>query len=215
MTKKISIADLRRDYSQHQLSESDVDPDPIRQFEKWFHETIEAELPEPNAMSLATVDAGGKPSLRIVLLKDVDERGFTFYTNYQSRKGEQLLQNPHAALTFHWVELERQVRIEGIVERVDEADSEAYFNVRPLKSRLGAIASAQSRPIASREALEQQFADAERQFGETPPRPAHWGGYRLKPTWIEFWQGRRSRLHDRVAYTLGSDGQWKRERLQP
>ena len=214
MTKKISIADLRRDYSQHQLSESDVDPDPIRQFEKWFHETIEAELPEPNAMSLATVDAGGKPSLRIVLLKDVDERGFTFYTNYQSRKGEQLLQNPHAALTFHWVELERQVRIEGIVERVDEADSEAYFNVRPLKSRLGAIASAQSRPIASREALEQQFADAERQFGETPPRPAHWGGYRLKPTWIEFWQG-RPRLHDRVAYTLGSDGQWKRERLQP
>ncbi len=215
MTKKISIADLRRDYSHHQLSESDVDPDPLKQFASWFHETLAAELPEPNAMSLATVDGEGKPSLRIVLLKDVDERGFTFYTNYQSRKGEQLLQNPHAALTFHWVELERQVRIEGIVERVDEADSEAYFNVRPLKSRLGAIASAQSRPIASREALEQQFADAERQFGEAPPRPAHWGGYRLKPTWIEFWQGRRSRLHDRVAYTLGRDGQWQRERLQP
>ena len=215
MTNKISIADLRRDYSQHQLSESDVDPDPIRQFSTWFHESVEAELPEPNAMGLATVDGEGRPSLRIVLLKDVDERGFTFYTNYQSRKGEQLLQNPHAALTFHWQALERQVRIEGTVERVDEADSDSYFHIRPLKSRLGAIASAQSRPIASREALEQQFADAEREYGDAPPRPAHWGGYRLKPTWIEFWQGRRSRLHDRVAYTLGSDGRWTRERLQP
>lgn len=215
MTDKISIADLRRDYSQHQLSEHDVDPDPIRQFSSWFHEAVAAELPEPNAMGLATVDADGKPSLRIVLLKDVDERGFTFYTNYESRKGGQLLQNPHAALTFHWTELERQVRIEGVVERVDEADSDSYFNIRPLKSRLGAIASAQSRPIASREALEQQFADAERRYGDTPPRPAHWGGYRLKPTWIEFWQGRRSRLHDRVVYTLGADGHWQRERWQP
>ncbi len=215
MTDKISIADLRRDYSQHQLSEHDVDPDPIRQFSSWFHEAVAAELPEPNAMGLATVDADGKPSLRIVLLKDVDERGFTFYTNYESRKGGQLLQNPHAALTFHWTELERQVRIEGVVERVDEADSDSYFNIRPLKSRLGAIASAQSRPIASREALEQQFADAERRYGDTPPRPAHWGGYRLKPTWIEFWQGRRSRLHDRVVYTLAANGQWQRERWQP
>ncbi len=215
MNHKLSIADLRRDYSQHELSEHDVDPDPIKQFARWFHETVAAELPEPNAMSLATVDAEGKPSLRIVLLKDVDERGFTFYTNYQSRKGEQLLHNPHAALTFHWVELERQVRIEGTVERVDAADSDAYFQIRPLKSRLGAIASAQSRPIASREALEQQFIDAERTHGDTPSRPAHWGGYRLTPTWIEFWQGRRSRLHDRVAYTLGSEGVWQRERLQP
>ena len=215
MTEKISIADLRRDYSQHQLSEHDVDPDPIRQFSGWFHEAVAAELPEPNAMGLATVNADGRPSLRIVLLKDVDERGFTFYTNYESRKGEQLLQNPHAALTFHWTALERQVRIEGIVERVAEAESDGYFNIRPLKSRLGAIASAQSRPIASREALEQQFAEAERQYGDTPPRPAHWGGYRLKPRWMEFWQGRRSRLHDRVVYTLGDDGQWRRERWQP
>jgi pyridoxamine 5'-phosphate oxidase len=215
MNTKISIADLRRDYSQHQLSEHDVDPDPIRQFATWFQETLAAELPEPNAMSLATVGADGKPSLRIVLLKDFDERGFTFYTNYQSRKGEQLLHNPHAALTFLWIELERQVRIEGTVERVADADSDSYFNIRPLKSRLGAIASAQSRPIDSRDTLEQQFTDAEREYGETPPRPAHWGGYRLKPTWIEFWQGRRSRLHDRVAYTLSSDGQWQRERLQP
>ncbi len=215
MNHKLSIADLRRDYSQHELSEHDVDPAPIKQFARWFHETVAAEWPEPNAMSLATVDAEGKPSLRIVLLKDVDERGFTFYTNYQSRKGEQLLHNPHAALTFHWVELERQVRIEGTVERVDAADSDAYFQIRPLKSRLGAIASAQSRPIASREALEQQFIDAERTHGDTPSRPAHWGGYRLTPTWIEFWQGRRSRLHDRVAYTLGSEGVWQRERLQP
>ncbi len=215
MTHKLSIADLRRDYSQHQLSEQEVDPDPIKQFASWFHEAVAAELPEPNAMGLATVNADGKPSLRIVLLKDVDERGFTFFTNYESRKGEQLLHNPHAALTFHWTELERQVRIEGKVERVDAAESDAYFQVRPLKSRLGAIASAQSRPIASRDALEQQFIDAERTHGDAPQRPAHWGGYRLTPTWIEFWQGRRSRLHDRVAYTLGSDGQWRRERLQP
>ncbi len=215
MTNKISIADLRLDYSQHSLSEHDVDPDPIRQFASWFHEAVKAELPEPNAMGLATVNAAGQPSLRIVLLKDFDERGFTFYTNYQSRKGEELLQNPHAALTFHWMALERQVRIEGTVERVAEADSDAYFQVRPVKSRLGAIASAQSRPIASREALEQQFADAEQQYGDTPPRPPHWGGYRLKPNWIEFWQGRRSRLHDRVVYTLSDEGNWQRERLQP
>lgn len=215
MTNKQSIAHLRHDYSQHSLSEHDVDPDPIRQFAIWFDEAVKAELPEPNAMGLATVDSDGKPSLRIVLLKDFDERGFTFYTNYQSRKGEQLLANPHAALTFHWLSLERQVRIEGTVERVAEADSDAYFAVRPIKSRLGAIASAQSRTIDSRESLEKQFTDAEQQYGDAPPRPPHWGGYRLRPTWIEFWQGRRSRLHDRVAYKPGSDGKWRRERLQP
>jgi pyridoxamine 5'-phosphate oxidase len=211
----MSIADLRRDYSHATLSELDVDPDPIRQFEQWFQQTLAAEVPEPNAMSLATVGKQGKPSLRIVLLKDVDARGFTWYTNYESRKGDDLLANPHAALTFHWIPLERQVRIEGRVEKVDATDSDAYFAIRPVKSRLGAIASAQSRPIESRELLEKRFAQAEAQHGDNPPRPAHWGGYRLIPEWIEFWQGRRSRLHDRIVYTRQPDGQWSRQRLQP
>ena len=215
MTNKLPIADLRRDYSHATLSEHEVDADPIRQFGHWFQQALEAQLHEPNAMGLATVDASGRPSLRIVLLKDFDERGFTFYTNYESRKGENLLQNPHAALTFHWHELERQVRIEGRVERVAAEESDAYYAIRPVKSRLGAHASAQSRPIESRARLEQQFHDAETTYGDQPPRPAHWGGYRLTPVWIEFWQGRRSRLHDRVAYTLQPDGRWTRERLQP
>jgi pyridoxamine 5'-phosphate oxidase len=215
MSKHISTADLRRDYSHATLSENEVDTDPIQQFGHWFHQALEAQLHEPNAMSLATVDASGRPSLRIVLLKDFDERGFTFYTNYQSRKGENLLQNPHAALTFHWHELERQVRIEGRVERVPAEESDAYYAIRPVKSRIGAHASMQSRPIASREQLEQQFHSAEATYGEQPPRPPHWGGYRLTPDWIEFWQGRRSRLHDRIAYTLQADGSWSRERLQP
>lgn len=215
MNNKISVADLRRDYSHASLSEHEVDADPFRQFEHWFHQAVEAQMPEPNAMSLATVAADGRPSLRIVLLKDFDARGFTFYTNYQSRKGENLLQNPQAAITFHWVELERQVRIEGRVERVAPEESDAYFAIRPVKSRIGAHASAQSRPIASREQLEQQFEQAAAQYGEQPPRPAHWGGYRLVPDWIEFWQGRRSRLHDRIVYTRQPDGSWARERLQP
>ena len=212
----MSIADLRRDYSHATLSEHEVSADPILQFDAWFKQTLAAEVPEPNAMSLATVGSNGRPSSRIVLLKDFDARGFTWYTNYESKKGHDLATHPFAALTFHWVELERQIRIEGSVERVAEADSEAYFQIRPIKSRLGAIASAQSQPIDSREHLEEKFAQVEAQYGDTPPpRPAHWGGYRLIPNWIEFWQGRRSRLHDRIVYTLEDDGQWSRQRLQP
>jgi pyridoxamine 5'-phosphate oxidase len=215
MNDKISVADLRRDYSHATLSEHEVDADPIRQFALWFSQAVKADMPEPNAMSLATVGSDGRPSLRIVLLKDFDERGFTFYTNYQSRKGEDLLKHPQAAITFHWIEIERQVRIEGRVERVAAGESDAYFNIRPVKSRIGAHASAQSRPIASREQLEQQFEEASAKFGDNPPRPDHWGGYRLVPDWMEFWQGRRSRLHDRIVYTREADGNWSRQRLQP
>jgi pyridoxamine 5'-phosphate oxidase len=211
----MSIADLRKDYSRASLTEADVDPDPIRQFSTWFRQALEAGIPEANAMSVATVGADGRPSSRILLIKDVDSAGFTWFTNYASRKGRELDLHPHAALLFHWVELERQVRIEGRVARLPDAESDAYFQSRPLKSRLGAIASAQSEPIASRDTLEQRFAEAEATHGEQPVRPAHWGGYRLVPDRIEFWQGRPSRLHDRILYTRGADGGWRRERLQP
>lgn len=211
----MSIADLRLEYSQATLSEHEVDADPIRQFANWFDAALAAEISEPNAMNLATIGKLGRPSARIVLLKDFDARGFTWYTNYSSRKGQDLLVHPYAAITFHWGELERQIRIEGTVERVSDEENDNYFSIRPIKSRLGAIASAQSMPIESRELLEQQFEEASEKFGDSPPRPAHWGGYRLKPDLLEFWQGRRSRLHDRVLYTLETNGNWQRSRLQP
>lgn len=211
----MSIADLRQEYTRASLSEDQVADDPIAQFSKWFDEARRSEVPEVNAMSVSTVSASGRPSSRILLLKDFDQRGFTWYTNYESRKGEELKQNPRAALLFFWQPLERQVRIEGMVERASAEESDAYFAKRPLGSRIGALASAQSRPISSREALEQRFREIEQQVGDSPQRPPHWGGFRLRPDYVEFWQGRPSRLHDRIAYRLQEDGSWRRERLQP
>ena len=211
-----SLAAMRIDYVQRLLSEQDVQRDPIAQFETWFDEALKAQVSEPNAMGLSTVSADGKPSSRIVLIKQFDERGFTWYTNYHSDKGRQLEQNPHAALLFFWRELERQVRIEGTVVKTTAAESDEYFNVRPVQSRLSAIASQQSAPIADRAALESNYEAVAAAIGDAPPpRPEHWGGYRLQPERIEFWQGRRSRFHDRIVYTRGADGQWSMQRLQP
>jgi pyridoxamine 5'-phosphate oxidase len=209
------VADLRKDYGQASLDESAVADDPIQQFTRWFEEALKAEVNEPNAMGVSTVDARGRPSSRIVLVKQFDARGFTWYTNYDSQKGKQLDGNPFASLLFFWSELERQVRIEGTVERTSAEESDKYFNSRPLKSRLSAIASHQSAPIASRADLEHNYEEVARQVGETPQRPQHWGGFRLVPERIEFWQGRRSRFHDRVVYTRQEDGSWTRQRLQP
>jgi pyridoxamine 5'-phosphate oxidase len=209
------VAGLRKDYGQASLSEEDVAEDPIAQFGKWFEEALKAEVNEPNAMTVATVGADGRPSSRIVLVKHFDERGFVWYTNYDSQKGQQLRAHPFAALLFFWSELERQVRIEGRVEPTSAEESDTYFNSRPLKSRLSAIASHQSAPIASRTALEQNYEAVARQYGEEPPRPQNWGGFRLVPERIEFWQGRRSRFHDRIVYTRQPDGTWTRQRLQP
>ena len=210
-----ALADLRRDYGQASLSEHDVLDDPIAQFAKWFDEAVKAQVNEPNAMSVATVDADGKPSSRIVLIKQYDARGFTWYTNYESQKGRQLRANPHAALLFFWNEVERQVRIEGKVVQTSAEESDKYFYSRPVKSQLAAIASRQSEPIASREQMEANFEAAAAASGEQPKRPEHWGGYRLGPERIEFWQGRRSRFHDRIVYVRQADGSWLRERLQP
>ncbi|WP_454776478.1 pyridoxamine 5'-phosphate oxidase [Janthinobacterium tructae] len=210
------LAAMRTDYVQSSLSETDVLADPIAMFQKWFAEAVKAQVMEPNAMDLSTVTPDGKPSSRIVLIKQFDERGFTWYTNYHSDKGQQLEHNPHAALLFFWRELERQVRIEGTVVKTTAAESDEYFNMRPLQSRLSAIASQQSAPIDSRATLESHYEAVAAALGDAqPPRPAHWGGYRLQPERIEFWQGRRSRFHDRIVFTRGADGQWSMQRLQP
>lgn len=212
---KTSIADLRKSYERAALNESDSLADPRLQFEHWLNQAIEAEIPEPNAMTLATVSSDLRPSTRVVLIKGVDARGIVWYTNYNSRKGQELAGNPFAALQFHWVELERVVRIEGQVEKVSADESDAYFHSRPLDSRIGAWASPQSEPISGREVLVAAAAKYGAQFLLNPPRPPHWGGYRLVPKQWEFWQGRKSRLHDRLRYTPAADGDWHRERLAP
>lgn len=210
-----SIADLRKSYERHELSEDASHADPLKQFDQWLHEAINAELPEPNAMTVATVGSDLRPSTRVVLIKGYDERGIVWYTNYESHKGHELAGNPYAALQFHWVELERVVRIEGLVEKVSDAESDAYFHSRPLDSRIGAWASPQSEVIPGRGVLVANAAKYAAQFLLQPPRPPHWGGYRLKPDTWQFWQGRRSRLHDRLRYSLEADGGWRRERLAP
>jgi pyridoxamine 5'-phosphate oxidase len=216
----VKIADLRIDYMRETLDERDVAPDPIRQFEHWFDEAVKAQVPEPNAMTLATAGADGRPSARIVLLKGFDERGFVFFTNYASRKGRDLDARRHAALLFFWPELERQVRIEGVADKVDATESAEYFASRPRPARLGAWASPQSEAIGGRAALEARFAAVEAQYGtvgENIPRPLHWGGYRLAPDMLEFWQGRASRLHDRIRYRRSAEhpGIWAIDRLAP
>jgi pyridoxamine 5'-phosphate oxidase len=211
----MSIASLRKDYQLASLAESDVAHDPFKQFAHWFDQALKAGVAEANAMSLSTVNAEGKPSSRIVLIKEFDSRGFSWFTNYDSRKGQELSQNRHAALLFFWTALERQVRIEGKIHKISEEDNDAYFHSRPLGSRQSACASKQSQVIANRQQLEDQLAEVVAKYGDHPPRPEHWGGYRLVPDFIEFWQGRSSRLHDRIAYTRQADDTWSISRLQP
>lgn len=209
-----SIADIRKDYSQQSFSENEADTNPIQQFAQWWNEAVASEIDEVNAMTLATADAGGKPSARIVLLKDFDEKGFVFFTNYESQKGKELLANPHACLVFFWKELERQVRIEGVAEKISAAESDEYFFSRPAGSRIGAWASPQSSVINNRNILDENVKKFENEFGENIPRPPHWGGYRVAPSLIEFWQGRSNRLHDRIRYKKEDRG-WKMDRLAP
>jgi pyridoxamine 5'-phosphate oxidase len=211
-----SIADIRRDYARAALNEAELHPDPIEQFRRWFAEALEAAVQEPNAMTLATATPDGRPSARVVLLKGVDDRGLLFYTSYDSRKGRELEANPHAALVFFWPELERQVRVTGIVRKLPPDESYAYFRTRPVGSRLAAWASRQSEPIPDRAALETQLAEVRERFpGEEIPLPPHWGGYVVEPESIEFWQGRPSRLHDRLRYDRRPDGGWAITRLSP
>jgi pyridoxamine 5'-phosphate oxidase len=209
-----SLAQLRKNYTFGQLTETEVPSNPLTLFQAWFEQAIKAECPEPNSMTLATADKAGNPSARIVLLKGADEAGFTFFTNYESQKGKDLAIRPQAALLFHWHELERQVRIKGVVERVSTIESDEYFHSRPAASRIGAWASPQSAEIPNRESLEEAEKRFEAEFGDQPPRPEHWGGYRLHPAEFEFWQGRPSRLHDRIAYHLEGPS-WRIARLAP
>jgi pyridoxamine 5'-phosphate oxidase len=211
----MSIADIRRVYARARLDEAHVSPDPIAEFDRWFNQAREAEVPEPNAMALATATLDGAPSVRVVLLKGYDERGFVFFTDYRSQKGIELEANPQAALAFYWSELERQVRIAGLVEKTSAEESAAYFRTRPLGSRLGAWVSHQSRVIPSRAELESGLLEFKERFPTADvPLPPHWGGYRLRPEGVEFWQGREDRLHDRIRYVRDGEG-WRVERLSP
>ena len=209
-----NLADLRKSYEREKLDEADVAQDPLEQFTRWMQQAIDAQIPEPNAMTLATVSAENRPSTRPVLIKGCDERGIVWYTNYESQKARQISMNPWASLQFHWVELERVVRIEGKVEKVSPEESEAYYRSRPLDSRIAAWASPQSEVIADRKALEKRVEEFNQKFGENPPLPPNWGGLRLVPERWEFWQGRKNRLHDRIVYRR-EKGNWLRERLAP
>jgi pyridoxamine 5'-phosphate oxidase len=210
------IAAIRKNYSQKKLTEKKAKTDPFQQFSKWWKQAMKAGIGEVNAMTLATASADGLPSARIVLLKEFDEKGFIFFTNYESFKGKQLGENPKACLVFFWKELERQVRITGLVEKIEANASEEYFHSRPVESQVGATVSPQSQVIDSREWLEERFEEAKKQFKNSSiPKPPHWGGYRVKPVLVEFWQGRPGRLHDRLQYSLLENGEWKMERLAP
>jgi pyridoxamine 5'-phosphate oxidase len=211
----MDLAHLRQEYMRASLEEKEVARDPAVQFNRWFDDAVKARMPLVNAMTVATVSAAGRPSARIVLLKGADASGFVFYTNYDSRKGREIASNPQACLLFHWNELEREVRIEGRVEKVSAADSDQYFNSRPLGSRHAAIASPQSEVMTSRATLEARFTEAEKQHGDSPSRPSNWGGYRVVHDAVEFWQGRTSRLHDRILYSRQHDGSWSIARLAP